>query len=498
MAALTLAARQDGRGRTIAAAVLLTLAIVSHHFTAMGAVRIDPDPMRSVDALSMSPGWLAMGVAASAIAILAMTLLGAFAARRLNEQRFQLGSALDSVDLGLSIFDADERLRLCNKAYIRMYGISADLAKSGCHIVELLRHRAQAGSFDRDPEEHCRSVRKRIAEGHPANNETRLKNGRIVSVSRHPIAGGGWVAVHEDITERRIDEEQRVVRAERESRRVSIESAIAEFRARVDEVLNAVVSDAGTMKSTAAALLTSSGETTHSVESALHNSQEASSSAGHVVSAVGELSSSINDISRQLESTAELVASAVGEAEDTNREIARLAEVVQSIDAVVRFIQNIARQTNLLALNATIEAARAGVAGRGFTVVVSEVKALSVQTAKATEDIARQIGAVQSSATQSVEAVRKITTRMQEIGGYASQAAAFVRQQDGATLEISSNVATAADGAKAVLSVLRGVAQEALETSTSAKTVLAASARVQTSAAKLQEEVSGFLKKVGR
>jgi len=171
---------------------------------------------------------------------------------------------------------------------------------------------------------------------------------------------------------------------------------------------------------------------------------------------------------------------------------------VQSIDAVVRFIQNIARQTNLLALNATIEAARAGVAGRGFTVVASEVKALSVQTAKATEDIARQIGAVQSSATQSVEAVRKITTRMQEIGGYASQAAAFVRQQDGATLEISSNVATAADGAKAVLSVLRGVAQEALETSTSAKTVLAASARVQTSAAKLQEEVNGFLKKVGR
>ncbi len=226
-----------------------------------------------------------------------------------------------------------------------------------------------------------------------------------LAISRHPIAGGGWVAVHEDITERRIDEEQRVVRAERESRRVSIESAIAEFRARVDEVLNAVVSDAGTMKSTAAALLTSSGETTHSVESALHNSQEASSSAGHVVSAVGELSSSINDISRQLESTAELVASAVGEAEDTNREIARLAEVVQSIDAVVRFIQNIARQTNLLALNATIEAARAGVAGRGFTVVASEVKALSVQTAKATEDIARQIGAVQSSATQSVEAV---------------------------------------------------------------------------------------------
>jgi methyl-accepting chemotaxis protein len=107
-----------------------------------------------------------------------------------------------------------------------------------------------------------------------------------------------------------------------------------------------------------------------------------------------------------------------------------LAKVVQSIDEVVRFIQSIARQTNLLALNATIEAARAGAAGRGFSVVASEVKALSVQTAKATEDIAKEIAAIQSSAAQSVEAVGKITARMQEIGGYASQAASGVRQQN--------------------------------------------------------------------
>jgi NO-binding membrane sensor protein with MHYT domain/methyl-accepting chemotaxis protein len=498
MAALILAARHDGRGWTYLAAVLLTLAIVSHHFTAMGAVQIVPDPTRSVDALSMSPGWVALGVAATAVAILAVVLLGAFADRRLNEQRFQLGSALDSVDLGLSIFDADERLRICNKAYMRMYGISADVAKSGCHFLELLRHRAATGSFDQDPEEHYRTMRSRMAQGLSANNETRLQNGRIVSVSRHLIAGGGWVAVHEDVTERRADEEQRAIRAERESRRVAIEGAIAEFRARVDEVLHIVVTDAGTMKTTAEALLSSSAETTQSVESALQSSREASSSARSVVSAVGQLSSSINEIGRQLESTAELVNSAVLEAEDTNVEIARLAEVVQSIDEVVRFIQNIARQTNLLALNATIEAARAGAAGRGFSVVAAEVKALSVQTAKATDDVAKQIGAIQNSATQSVQAVGKITTRMQEIGGYASQAAACVRQQDGTTLDMSANAATAADGAKTVLSVLQGVSQDARDTSTSARTVLAASGRVQTSAAKLQEEVNGFLNKVAR
>jgi NO-binding membrane sensor protein with MHYT domain/methyl-accepting chemotaxis protein len=498
MAALVLAARHEGRGWTFLAAGLLTLAIVSHHFTAMGAISIVPDPTRTVDALSMSPGWLALGVAATATAILALSLLGAFADRRFNEQRFQLGSALDSVDLGLSIFDADERLRLCNAAYRRLYGISAEVAKPGCHILELLRDRAAAGSFDQDPEEHYRTMRSRMAQGLSANNENRLQNGRIISISRHPIAGGGWVAVHEDVTERRADEEQRAIQAERESRRVAIEGAIADFRARVDEVLNAVVEDAGTMKTTAEALLSTSAETSQSVESALHSSREASSSAGIVASAVGELSSSINEISRQLESTAELVNSAVVEAEDTNNEIARLAKVVQSIDEVVRFIQSIARQTNLLALNATIEAARAGAAGRGFSVVASEVKALSVQTAKATEDIAKEIGAIQHSAAQSVEAVGKITARMQEIGGYASQAASCVHQQNDTTFEMSASMTTAADGAKAVLAVLQGVAQDALDTSTSARTVLAASGRVQTSAAKLQDEVSGFLKKVAR
>jgi methyl-accepting chemotaxis protein len=111
-------------------------------------------------------------------------------------------------------------------------------------------------------------------------------------------------------------------------------------------------------------------------------------------------------------------------------------------------------------------------------------------------DIAEQIGAIQSSATQSVQAVGKITLRMQEIGDYASQAAACVHQQNDTTFEMSANVTTAADAAKAVLSVLRGVAQDALDTSKSAKTVLAASSRVQTSAAKLQEEVNGFLNKV--
>ena len=125
------------------------------------------------------------------------------------------------------------------------------------------------------------------------------------------------------------------------------------------------------------------------------------------------------------------------EANTTNEQMTRLTDTVQEIGDVVNLIRNIAGQTNLLALNATIEAARAGEAGRGFAVVASEVKSLAVQTAKATEQIAGQIEAVQSSTRVAVDAIRRNTERMREIDGYTSAVALSLQQQDSATDEIS-------------------------------------------------------------
>jgi hypothetical protein len=158
------------------------------------------------------------------------------------------------------------------------------------------------------------------------------------------------------------------------------------------------------------------------------------------------------------------VRTAAADATATNDDIAALARVAQRIGDVVKLIQDIAEQTNLLALNATIEAARAGEAGRGFAVVASEVKSLAVQTAKATGEITKEISSVQSSTGDAVAAIRAITQRMQDINAHTSEVVGAIEQQELATGEISHNVASAAAGARAVVSALGDVASGVTQT----------------------------------
>ena len=139
--------------------------------------------------------------------------------------------------------------------------------------------------------------------------------------------------------------------------------------------------------------------------------------------------------------------------------IQRLSETVESIGQIVNLINDIASQTNLLALNATIEAARAGEAGKGFAVVASEVKGLANQTAKATEEIAAQIAAVQTGTADAVKAIGSISVVIAEIGGIGASVASAVSEQTAATSEIARNVDQAAMGTQEVseISVLSKV-----------------------------------------
>ncbi len=497
MAALAVAVSWRGVAALLVSALLLTLAIVAHHFTAMGAVEIVPDPTRTFTALSLSPESLAIAVASVAVAILGMSLISAFADRRLYDKGQLLDLALNNLTQGVVMFDAGGRLIVRNQRYLDMYGLSPEVVKPGASLVEIVQHRANTGTLRRDPAQYCAELTANMASGKVVSFVAETPDGRAISVVNRAIPGSAyWVGTHDDITERRSAERKNALLVEQETRRTMVDEAIAWFRQSVEGVLKTVGDSVAAMKSTAAALSATSNQTSAQTAGAVDTSNEAFGRADTASTAAEELSGSIAEINRQLSRASDVVRAAAGEAQSTNAEIAGLAQAAQKIDDVVKLIQSVAGQTNLLALNATIEAARAGTAGKGFAVVASEVKALAVQTAKATEVIAAQIAAVQSSTQSTVRAIASITSRMQEIQQFTAAIAAAVEQQHAATAEISKNVAAAASGTKSVVSGLELVSTGISDMRNSSDTVLAASDAVENAAESLRGSVDGFLRKV--
>jgi methyl-accepting chemotaxis protein len=434
--------------------------------------------------------------AAIACAILAMVVMAAHFARTTRAHNARMLAALDNMSQGLCMFDKNEKLVVCNRRYIDMYKLTPEVAKPGASLASLLEFRIASGTFARDPDEYRRELLATLHQGGMTANEVKSVDGRTISVINRPMAGGGWVATHEDITTRRDAERERAMMQEQEQRRAVIDSAIAAFREQVEQHLRKASEGAKAMHDAAITLFDNSGQTSKGAGATVTASNEAATNVQTAAVAADELSHSIGEIGHQLTLTADIVRGAVGEAQDTSEQIAALAKAAQKIGDVIKLIRAIAGQTNLLALNATIEAARAGETGKGFAVVASEVKSLAVQTAKATEDIAKLITAVQAATSSAVAAIGRITGRMREIDSYASAVSAAVEEQSAATAEISQNVASAADGTKVVVAVLDEVAGAATETAQSAENVLTASQAVETAAAELRREVEGFLARV--
>lgn len=182
----------------------------------------------------------------------------------------------------------------------------------------------------------------------------------------------------------------------------------------------------------------------HRTECALGASSEASANVRDIASAADELAASVMEIDRQVTQSNAIAEKAVSEAGRTNAAVKELSEAGRRIGDVVRLITDIAEQTNLLALNATIEAARAGEAGRGFAVVAGEVKALAGQTARATDDIARQVADMQHATQSSIEAINAIECTIRDIGAISGAISAAVTEQGAATQEIARSADVAA------------------------------------------------------
>jgi methyl-accepting chemotaxis protein len=272
-----------------------------------------------------------------------------------------------------------------------------------------------------------------------------------------------------------------------------VDGLIARFQHLAADAFGKLANNRSTMEETAHTLKNLANSSTLRATTTTNAAQKASNNVNTIAAATEELSASIQEISDRISAANTLVGTANANARASQEHVTKLAHAATNIGQVVDLIQSIAAQTNLLALNATIEAARAGEAGRGFAVVASEVKQLAQQTAHATEQIASQIGGIQSGTNEAVTSIESITSVMEQAFAIMGAIANAIQEQGIATREIAQSVQEASHATHTVASDVTEVAQAAHYTNDSADAVSSATQSVSVNATQLQEAVDSFL-----
>lgn len=296
--------------------------------------------------------------------------------------------------------------------------------------------------------------------------------------------------------ERIAGEKERNLAEELGLRAEKLREAVAAFHAQMEQAMAVLDHSAAAMKVEAGTLTETSDHVRRQTALVSGSAAGTMESIDHLSAASTELVASIGEIGRNAGHSADGSKSAAVLARHASTEIENLAHSSENVGAVVEIIRGIAAQTSMLALNATIEAARAGEMGRGFAVVASEVKTLSAQTAKATDEVSHQIGAMQQASHRSLKAIREIVEAIGAVENVADAIAVSVDEQSRATAEIAHQVRLSFEGAQRSADVAGSFEIMTRQTHGAAQQLEGAASALARQARDIRRDVANFCERV--